>query len=288
MIYIYVTYEQKDIAKSLGARWDPNKKLWYAPDNTFKELLDTFSPLESKSETKPSPKVKITINKQSNYIKFIGENTSFREGELYIDLIPKNTKFSLYHNVSKEDYYKIKDTLTKRTGLKCEICQSMEEKNNLHLCERFSYNIQTKIQKLEIIHVLCNNCFITTRLRDKIIALEHLQEIFGITKDEAKKLIYNAFELWKERCNIQWNLDVSLLINSGITMRNNLEKEEREDKSKSTILESNDKDTKKITIQKKQDSIFSNTTSSKTQPSNVNFETKKIFIKKSINEECLL
>lgn len=29
MIYLTVTYQQKDIAKKLGANWDPVEKLWY-------------------------------------------------------------------------------------------------------------------------------------------------------------------------------------------------------------------------------------------------------------------
>lgn len=30
-VYLNVPYKQKDIAKGLGAWWDPQKKSWYAP-----------------------------------------------------------------------------------------------------------------------------------------------------------------------------------------------------------------------------------------------------------------
>lgn len=216
MIYLYVAYEQKDIAKSLGAKWDPQKKLWYAPDNSFTKLLDTFSDLESKSKEKP----KIIIQKQLNYLKFVGENTSFRKDELYIDLVPKNTMFSLYHSLSKEDYYRLRDTLLKRAGYVCEICtQDCKNQSNIFLCERFSFSENTKIQKLEKIDVLCTKCFATTRLKDKNIALEHLQQVVDISKDEAKHIIYDAFETWKKKSGIQWNLDLSLLTNSGLKIK---------------------------------------------------------------------
>ncbi len=301
MIYLYVSYDQKDIAKSLGARWDPEKKLWYAPDNSFTKLLETFSPLESKPKEKP----KITITKQPHYIKLIGENTSFREKELYIDLIPKNTSFSLYNNLSSDDYYYLKDTLVQRAGCKCEICEKECNKvgYNSFLCERFSYNEKTKVQKLEKINVLCSDCFKTTRLKDKTLALEYLQDLLDISRDEAKLIIYDAYELWKKYSTIQWNLDISLITNSGLKL-----KKFSEDEKVINTLDEVSEDTKKITI-KKTNTTSSNFTNSNgnniVNPSGKNIAnpngnnitnniansstTKKITIqKKNNNEECLL
>jgi hypothetical protein len=42
MIYLNVSYDQKDHAKSLGAKWDAQKKKWYAPDETFTDLIETY------------------------------------------------------------------------------------------------------------------------------------------------------------------------------------------------------------------------------------------------------
>ena len=30
-VWLNVTYQQKDVAKNLGARWDPAEKLWWLP-----------------------------------------------------------------------------------------------------------------------------------------------------------------------------------------------------------------------------------------------------------------
>ena len=289
MIYLYVAYEQKDIAKSMGARWDPEKKLWYAPDNTFSKLLEAFSPIESKPKEKP----KVTITKELNYIKLVGENTSFRKDELYIDLIPKNTKFSLYHSLSKDDYYRLKDTLVKRAGYRCDICNqecTKSSESNNFLCERFSYNIKLKLQKLEKIDVLCTKCFTTTRLKDKTIALEYLQELLDISKEEAKQMIYDGFENWKIYSNIEWNLDVSLITNSGLKLLSSSDSEKV-----SSISEESTEETKKITIKKTNTSSSSFTKSNSSSLANPNgstlenfsSSTKKITIHKS-NDECLL
>jgi len=46
-IYLIVPYEDKELAKSLGAYWSPEKKLWYCPRPRFqKQLLSQFEACE--------------------------------------------------------------------------------------------------------------------------------------------------------------------------------------------------------------------------------------------------
>jgi len=42
-VYLNVKYEDKDEAKLMGAKWDTEKKKWYAPHNGFKLLIARFS-----------------------------------------------------------------------------------------------------------------------------------------------------------------------------------------------------------------------------------------------------
>ena len=41
-VFLSVPFERKEEAKALGARWDREKKKWYAPDNTYVQLISTF------------------------------------------------------------------------------------------------------------------------------------------------------------------------------------------------------------------------------------------------------
>ena len=43
-IYLYVKYDDKDDAKSLGAKWDIENKRWYSPHRGFTELLQKYKP----------------------------------------------------------------------------------------------------------------------------------------------------------------------------------------------------------------------------------------------------
>jgi len=43
-VYLKVNYDDKDDAKIMGARWNPEKKQWYAPNNSakYKALIDKY------------------------------------------------------------------------------------------------------------------------------------------------------------------------------------------------------------------------------------------------------
>ena len=44
-VYLNVSYDVKDDAKSMGARWNPDKKKWYAPNNSakYEALIKKYS-----------------------------------------------------------------------------------------------------------------------------------------------------------------------------------------------------------------------------------------------------
>ena len=39
---LFVPFEEKDQAKALGARWDPNNKTWYIPDHLDPSLFQKW------------------------------------------------------------------------------------------------------------------------------------------------------------------------------------------------------------------------------------------------------
>lgn len=63
-VYFYVRFEDKDIAKSLGCRWDPYRKMWYSLDsnqglNKIDKCLETWPvPAPFKIEENRVPFVK--------------------------------------------------------------------------------------------------------------------------------------------------------------------------------------------------------------------------------------
>jgi hypothetical protein len=257
MIYLNVPFDQKDIAKSMGARWDPEKKLWYSPDESFKTLIETFggSLATSATTSKTPKKIKVTINKKQETSTINIKNLDFTNGQpLYVELIPKNNNLefhSLSRSLPKNDYYLLKTTICKALGYECQICsldcsQLDSEDKRMYLCERWNFNTKNNTITLNKIIGICNKCMSTTRLKDKHIALKHLMETNEISEADAKQHISNAFILWKKRNEIVWTLDISLLESIGIKWE-----QERRPDIKENNVDVKDDSIKKISIRKR-------------------------------------
>jgi hypothetical protein len=88
--------------------------------------------------------------------------------------------------------------------------------------ERWSYNEETKIQKLERIIALCHRCHSLTHhglagIRQvHKFAEKHLMKTNEWTEEQVSEHCTEQWSLWKERSKIEWILDVSLISNSGL------------------------------------------------------------------------
>jgi hypothetical protein len=300
MIYLHVPFEQKDDAKSMGAKWDPEKKLWYAPDESFKQLIEKYSALvpnksRATKKTNSTTSNDTTIEKElPKPLVLIGENRRFGGNELYVDILPKGSNISLRRLLNDSDFSKLRNLLVKRVAYRCECCGEeciSSERKYLEICEMFRFNFNTNVQRLERLVALCKNCYTTTRLLDKGIALKHLMDINGLDRDDAKQHIYEAFDTWKSRSEVKWCVDLSLVTNSGLQLSPPKKKTEQENHKITTP-------SSKITINKisSEGKDYSSSNSSNRRESTnkdtkryTNKDTKKIIINKidSKKQTCM-
>jgi hypothetical protein len=136
------------------------------------------------------------------------------------------------------------------------------------VCERFSYNLKTNTQKLERILALCKPCYSTVRVLDKVVCLGRLIELNDLDKDDGKQHISDAYELWQKRSEQKWKLDISIITDSGLSLKQ---------------VESSNK---KVTINK----LSGASNSSSTPTKNTSFiQNKKITINKvDVKEPCMI
>jgi len=283
MIYLHVPFEQKDDAKSMGAKWDPEKKLWYAPDESFKQLIQKYSALapttnrtnrtnrKDTSTNRTNRKDTSTINSISDKespephkpLVIIGENRRFGGNELYVDILPKGSNISLRRLLSDNDFYRLRNLLVKRVAYRCEICGEeciSSERKYLEVCELFSFNFNTHVQRLERLIAICKPCYKTTKLLDKDLALEHLMDINGLDKEDAKQHIFEAFDTWKTRSEIKWTVELSIITNSGLKIGSPKKKDENKVSESSESVETKQHGSK-ITINKMGSNNSSNSSS---------------------------
>lgn len=229
-VYLAVPYKEKDLAKSLGAKWDPNKKKWFAP-NGEQCLLDKWSPYgnpitELKGENllyngestgMRSYDVKI-IDENEDESDEIEDNKFLYNARLYVDLIPKSSWFrAISKYMHSCDWDRIRKYTLGRAKNQCECCGGTR---NLGTHARYSYN--GNVQKLERFIVLCSQCNKSTHMGLSNIkgirehATNHLIKVTKMNKFEADNHITQAFLKWESRNHIEWQLDLSLLTNNNI------------------------------------------------------------------------
>jgi hypothetical protein len=93
--------------------------------------------------------------------------------------------------------------------------------------ERWFFDETTQTQKLIRIIALCKLCHSATHYGhskrtkniDKIN--NHIKKINNYDDDELKMHIKESYEIWKFRNSIKWNLDFSILTNSGFNLIRN-------------------------------------------------------------------
>jgi hypothetical protein len=198
--YLHVPFDEKDEAKKLGAKWDPEKKSWYAP-NMEKSLIERW---------------------KSQPINLCNEDRTYGGNDLFIDLIPRTCWFTnVRYCVKKQDWERLRKHVYNRVDNKCECCKS---NISLEAHERWDYDEKNHIQKLVRIVALCQLCHQSTHIGLAGIngkyeqAKEHLKKVRNFSEKEFLEHENNAWEIWRERNKIKWNLDLSLITSNNLQL----------------------------------------------------------------------
>jgi hypothetical protein len=202
--YLAVPFNEKEEAKSLGAKWDRTTKQWYDPSSESSALdrwrVNTTAILELK-----------------------GEDRTYGGGDLFVDLVPSSCWFTnVRFCVHSSDWDRLRRHIYARAGNRCECCG--DDTSQLEAHERWHYDVERRVQKLVRLIALCSYCHEATHmgltgLRGRSDeATAHLRRVRGFTEEEAEAHISNAFQLWSERSRITWELDLSVITDSGIML----------------------------------------------------------------------
>lgn len=164
-----------------------------------------------------------------------GEDRSFGTG-LFVDLIPRSCWFTnVRYCVAPSDWDRIRKMVYRRAGWKCEACGARPDrarKQWLEAHERWAYlpdgpaalRADRPVQKLVRLIALCTACHEVTHYgRAEVMgngarALVHYMDITGMDLSDAEMHIEVAFEVWAMRGHVDWDLDVSMLTDVGITI----------------------------------------------------------------------
>ena len=200
-----VSFEEKDNAKALGAKWDGELKVWFAPyseDHLIKKWGINYEPLTA----------------------LIGEDRTYGGNSLFIDMIPSTCWFTNARScVMGSEWDRLRRFVYDRVKNKCECCGEVTSSPEAH--ERWEYNEDTYTQIMRRLVCLCTACHETTHIGLAGIkgryteAMEHLKNVTCMTDSEAELHDRQSKSLWQMRSKHDWNLDLSILSNSGIKVK---------------------------------------------------------------------
>ena len=138
--------------------------------------------------------------------------------KLTIELVPESCFYSnVRSHLPKSKWDIIRKQAYREAGYKCEVCGGVGPRHPVECHEVWSYDDQTRTQKLERLIALCPACHMVKHIGFANIqgkgeeAADHLAKINGWTREQAGDYIAESFRLWDERNSIEWESDLSHL-----------------------------------------------------------------------------
>jgi hypothetical protein len=142
--------------------------------------------------------------------------------KLTIELVPKTAWYTnVRSNVSSQQWDIIRKKSYEKANNICQICNDSGKnqgyKHNVECHEIWKYDDINKTQTLIDLISLCPYCHKTkhvglAQINGEInIVINQLMKVNNISKDEAINYIQESFDIWKERSNHQWKLDISYI-----------------------------------------------------------------------------
>jgi len=207
-IWLDVPFEDKDAAKAAGARWNPDRRQWFAPRSGMAAL----------QQWQARPELPTLLP---------GEDRTFGSG-LFVDLVPESCWFTNVRScVDKTDWDRLRRMIYDRADNQCEACGARRDPAAqvwLEAHERWSYDDTTRTQRLRRLVTLCSPCHLATHFGFAQIsgkdaqALSQLMTINNWTRQAANDHVAAAARRWAVRSKHDWHLDLTMLTDAGVRL----------------------------------------------------------------------
>ena len=194
----------KEEAKRVGAKWDPDEQRWYAGPGGSAHL----------ERWSPRPDLPMELP---------GEDIRYGQG-LFVDLIPASARWTHARScIGGRDWLRVQRLVRSRAQNTCEPCHRQTAaaiRTEIH--ERWEYDLAARVQRLRQLVCLCPDCHTTTHFGYARVrgvdrqAFNHLCEVTGMSAVEGARHLREAFDLWEQRSRIQRDLDLSILTDARI------------------------------------------------------------------------
>lgn len=148
------------------------------------------------------------------------ENAEEKEYKLNFAFIPEECwKYNLRHLLSPAAWDTVRRDAYKRAGYQCRICGRGNCRLEAH--EKWSFNVKTRVQKLEDVLALCHDCHAVIHYQRTALcegaegakkAQEHFMRVNGCTQTEFHAALARAAKRHEIlNATQEWQTDLSFL-----------------------------------------------------------------------------
>lgn len=177
---IFVPSWDEARVQALGAKYDGRMKSWYVPENVFISAFNRYVPLS-------------------------------------IELIPSSNWAVNVRSEMKNEWDNLKRDCYHEANYQCSVCGGKGEEHPVECHEKWSYDMETGIQKLERLIALCPTCHLTKHWGKALldhkedIVKKHILQVNHWKEKDLNKYLQEVFFIFDLRSKIQWTLDLSLV-----------------------------------------------------------------------------
>jgi len=146
--------------------------------------------------------------------------------KLTIELVPETCWHSnLRSELRTKDWNFLRKRSYHEAGYQCEICNGVGRNHPVECHEIWHYDDESHIQTLKGLISLCPSCHLCKHMgfarlkKRESEAEEHLATVNGWDWKETAMYVGECFDIWKNRSQYDWDLDLSWLNQWGITAK---------------------------------------------------------------------
>lgn len=177
---LQVKPEQVKEAESLGAKYDGRMKSYYVPEHLPLRPFESFMTLP-------------------------------------IELVPSSNWEKNVRSEYQDEWRAIKRKVYQGAGYKCEVCGGKGDAHPVECHEKWTYDMDTKIQRLECLVALCTICHKTQHWGYALIhgmekdVRKRILTLNGWKDEDLNKYLNEVFDVFEERSKVNWTLDMTAL-----------------------------------------------------------------------------
>lgn len=146
-------------------------------------------------------------------------------GKPTIELVPRTCWWSNLRSVlPRSDWDQLRRAAYRSADYRCELCGGVGPTHPVEAHERWVYDDDRRIQRLDGLWALCPDCHSVKHLGRTMAvssdggrrALAHMATVNGWSMDDATAYAEASFEVWALRSQHEWTLDLDWLVDQGV------------------------------------------------------------------------